>query len=113
MIVGSMVLIIMPLIIIVNCIISSILAITSWLWIPFILALNFVFQLLIWDYDSPTGYALMGVVVGVVEIALSLIAAMIIHPVLCFLVIVMAIVRIVISMLTDLLFYGITRKIGR
>jgi len=55
----------------------------------------------------------MGVVVGVVEIALSLIAAMIIHPVLCFLVIVMAIVRIVISMLTDLLFYGITRKIGR
>lgn len=55
----------------------------------------------------------MGVVFGVIEVALSLAAALIIHPVLCLLVIVMAILRIIISMLTDLLFYGITRIIGR
>ncbi|CAD8182894.1 unnamed protein product [Paramecium pentaurelia] len=45
------VLIIIPILIIANFVISLVLALTAWAWIPIVLILSYVFQLLIYDFD--------------------------------------------------------------
>ncbi|CAK59674.1 unnamed protein product (macronuclear) [Paramecium tetraurelia] len=45
------VLIVIPALIIANFVISLVLALTAWAWIPFVLIISYLFQLLIFDFD--------------------------------------------------------------
>ena len=125
----------MPILVISNCILSAVFAVTSWLWIPFVLAICWVFNILIYDYDSPYRnglqlyeeleyaywtfeyfpliVAVLKAVVGALAIVLSLVCVFAIHPLLCVLGVFMAFGRITLSTLSDILMCAITGYIGR
>lgn len=120
---------------VLNVLLSIFLGITGFLWIPVTLSIRATYHLLIWDFDSPTrkGWTaypaydvinhsferfplivwVLQLILGLIQIALSLLSIIVIHPTLTLLAIVRAYARNYLSRFTDKFMSVITRKIGR
>ncbi|KAL4497227.1 hypothetical protein ABPG72_019547 [Tetrahymena utriculariae] len=124
-----------PVVILINSIVSFILAITSWAWIPVTLVSRWVFHLLLFDFDSPNrkGWyyypqeyiryqtyqflplinSALDLVLGTYQIGSSLASAFVLHPALSIFSFAKSIIRYVGQSVSDGIMCKITSKLGR
>ncbi|EAR95436.1 transmembrane protein, putative (macronuclear) [Tetrahymena thermophila SB210] len=127
--------ILMPIVIILNCLFSFALAITSWLWIPITLVFRWLYHIFVWDFDSPTRHsqiyypydylryqtferlpivkASFDLIVGLFEIIVSIISMIFIHPLIAVLSVIFAYLRKILTSISDEIMFFVTKKIGR
>ncbi|KAL4508047.1 hypothetical protein ABPG72_021420 [Tetrahymena utriculariae] len=125
----------MPILIVLNCLISFALAITSWLWIPVTLVFRWLYHIFLWDFDSPTRrsyitypcYSLryqtferlpivsgaFNLAIGVFEIIISILSMILIHPLIAALSIIFAYLRKILTTVSDEIMFLVIKKIGR
>ncbi|EAR93361.1 transmembrane protein, putative (macronuclear) [Tetrahymena thermophila SB210] len=124
-----------PVVILINSIVSFILAITSWAWIPVTLVGRWLIHLLLWDFDSPnrkSGYyypenyqryqtyqflplinTVLDLVLGTYQVGSSVASAFVLHPALSLLSFAKSIIRYVGQSISDGIMCKITSKLGR
>ncbi|KAL4453079.1 hypothetical protein ABPG74_015310 [Tetrahymena malaccensis] len=124
-----------PVAILINSILSFVLAITSWAWIPVTLVIRWLFHLLICDFDSPTrkGWyyypedykrfqtyqfspligSVLDLVLGAYQIGSSVGCAFVLHPALSIVNFAKTILRYVGQSVSDSIMCKITSKLGR
>lgn len=128
LILGVIVLLILyPIAIVINSVLSFVLAITSWLWVPLIEVVCYLFNILIYQFEiddiyrgnrySERWFPLISTplmfVLNVLRIVAYMIGAAVVHPILAVLTFVFAVGRHIWSSATDFVMYRIVRLIAR
>lgn len=128
LIVGVIILLVLyPIAIVVNSVLSFVLAITSWLWTPLVAVVCYVFNVLVYQFEiddidrrnrySERWFPLISTplmfVLNIVRIIVYMIGAAIVHPVLAVLLAVLAVLRHLWSSATDFLLFQAIKLLAR